>query len=186
MNSWPRLQELSILGHYFVDIHLQWTAHFRALAGHLPRSLDVVRVLWDIPDYTLENTPLGTVVQYQHTIAAANRAAADCLIAYREQYGVPLHRWEYAVAPNASMPPIQKPSWARNPGSRIELCLEYKIVSYDVNIPPEDNPWKLSGYVVFSTILCNNLLNSILMLDNAWMTMQRQIPLTPHSGPTPL
>lgn len=149
-----------------------WADHFRPLAGHLPRSMDTVRVIWDMPEYTRRAMDDEIYEEIQRIIGRARDAAVDCLRAYRDEYGVPLRQWEYAVTPDAGAPPafITKTDSGRHENTDAgthgaeeeDLVMEYKILKdhlYGESNRPEDDPWRLSGYAYIYN--CSYLITQV-------------------------
>lgn len=157
VDGWPVLKQLSLVGSF--NPQAGWPQHISALAGHLPRSLEVVRVMWDVPEYSFDNpTPIGI---FESTIARARDAAVSCLRAYRTQYGVPLRRWEYAIASGLCHPPNLRPKQELKANevtvagsvyeSDFDILMDYKHIEdhvYGESTRPEDNLWEQSGCAV--------------------------------------
>lgn len=126
------------------------SAQLRQLAGHIPSSVQTIRVVWD-----LISPKSGDDISqraYQDKQQEARDAALECLRAYKDQNGFPIRRWEYEVIPGAGPPPTfiidteETPhtGGAIGPGTatRDTLVLEYAVVEKDTYGKFRDTPWK--------------------------------------------
>lgn len=143
------------------ELQAGWPEHLSALVGHLPQSLEVIRVMWDVPSYPLEDSISGALEKFQLTLDRARDAAVSCLRSFRTQHQVPLRRWEYAAAPGSCRPPLLRPDQesiengvtvaSSDHRNDVEILMEYEVIQDHTcgeTVRPEDNPWERSGYVV--------------------------------------
>lgn len=142
------------------EVQAGWPEHLSALVGHLPQSLEVIRVMWDVPSYPPEDSISGALEKFQLTLDRAREAAVSCLHTYRAQHGVPLQRWEYAVTPGSCRPPLLYPDResietvaGSDRSNNFGILMDYALIQDHIDgetTRPEDNPWDLSRCVISS------------------------------------